>query len=260
MRAARPSHEVQNGYVGFAGSTSFKTRARPRALRLSTGCVFGVGVVALVGLPRQTSPVPSPDPIHPRPLQPLTGSEPLLDGTVADFWRWALSDLRMNLARGYLVEYLVARALGDPSAARVEWGPWDVQAADGTLVEIKACGRLQSWTTKKLSTPSWSFRSVRADRTWSDAAGDYLAIDPASRVHVWVFALQTAEDPAAYDPLDVEQWEFRVMPHRELLAAGQASARLSFFDSRGVEPVDYSRLAEAVREARRRNDAIAASD
>lgn len=207
---------------------------------------------------RETFGVTDPAPILPSPLKPLTGAEPFIDGTVADFWRWALSDLRMNLARGYLVEYLVARALNDPAPARVEWGPWDVQAADGTLVEIKACGRLQSWTTRKLSTPAWTFKSVRADRVWSDTVGDYLPVDPASRVHVWVFALQTAEDPASYDPLDVDQWQFRVMPHRELLVAGQTSAGLSFFDARGVQAVGYSDLADAVRDARQRNDEMAA--
>ena len=39
-----------------------------------------------------------------------------------DFWRWALGDLRMNTARGYLVEYLVAQALEDETPVRVEWG------------------------------------------------------------------------------------------------------------------------------------------
>lgn len=64
----------------------------------------------------------------------------------------------MNTARGYLVEYLVAKALGDESPVRVEWGPYDVEAADGTLVEIKTAGYIQSRTTKKVSTPSWTFK------------------------------------------------------------------------------------------------------
>lgn len=195
--------------------------------------------------------------LTPRPLERLRGDEPLADTTVLDFWRWALSDLRMNLARGYLVEYLVARALRDPSPARVEWGPWNVEAEDGTLVEIKTCGRLQRWASKKLSTPSWSFKSVRADKIWSNEAGDYVAVDPAKRVHVWVFALQTAEDPELYDPLELDQWEFRVVPHRELLASGQTSARVSFFEARHIEPVDYAGLPSAVADARGRNDAMA---
>lgn len=166
----------------------------------------------------------------------------------------------MNTARGYLVEFLIARALGDASAVREEWGPFDVKGADGTLVEIKTTGRLQSWTSRQLSTPTWTFKSVSAERTWSGTRGDYVAVEPATRVHVWVFALHTAEDPALYDPLDVDQWEFRVVPHRELLAAGQASARLSFFDRRGVRPVSYANLARAVAKARRRNDTLALLD
>jgi hypothetical protein len=195
-----------------------------------------------------------PELIHPSELARLSGDERLGPGKVIDFWRWALGDLRMNNARGYVAEYLVARALGDPTPLRVEWGSYDVQAQDGTLVEVKATGRLQSWALKKPSTPTWTFTSVRADRTWSAAAGDYVAVDPADRVHVWVFALQTAVDPGRYDPLDTDQWEFRVVPHRRLLACGQTSGRLSFFDRLDVAPVAYDALADAVASARRRND------
>jgi hypothetical protein len=135
----------------------------------------------------------------------LSGDEVLRPATIRDFWRWALGDLRMNNARGYLVEFLVAQALGDSSPVRVEWGAFDVRAEDGTRVEVKATGRLQSWTLKKLSTPVWSFKSVRASRVWSEEVGDYVTVDPEDRVHVWVFALQTAVNAARYDPLDLEQ-------------------------------------------------------
>ena len=40
-----------------------------------------------------------------------------LDATVADFWRWAFSDLRDNTTRGILAEFLVAKAVGDTKAA-----------------------------------------------------------------------------------------------------------------------------------------------
>ena len=99
----------------------------------------------------------------------------------------------MNNARGYLVEFLVAQALGDSAPMRVEWGAFDVRAEGGTRVEVKTTGRLQSWTLKRLSTPAWSFKSVRASRVWSEELADYVTVDPYDRVHVWVFALQTAE-------------------------------------------------------------------
>jgi hypothetical protein len=45
-----------------------------------------------------------------------------LDATALDFWRFAMSDLRTNNVRGYLAEFLVARAVG-ATGARVEWDP-----------------------------------------------------------------------------------------------------------------------------------------
>ena len=44
----------------------------------------------------------------------LRGDEAFVgvDAQVLDFWRFAMSDLRMNNTRGYLAEFLVARALG----------------------------------------------------------------------------------------------------------------------------------------------------
>jgi hypothetical protein len=131
--------------------------------------------------------------IRPTELKQLTGSEPIDTSTVLDFWRWALGDLRMNNVRGYLVEFLVASAVGDPSSVRVEWGAYDAEGDDGTRIETKAAGRLQSWVTRRLSTPSWSFRSVRADRVWAEDIGRYIPVDPWNRVHVWVFALQNCD-------------------------------------------------------------------
>ena len=58
---------------------------------------------------------PAPDEwIRPPKPAPLTGEERFigLDATTRDFWSFALSDLLMNNARGYLAEYLVARAVG----------------------------------------------------------------------------------------------------------------------------------------------------
>lgn len=97
---------------------------------------------------------------------------------------------------------------------------------------------------------------MRADQVWSEDLGNYVAIDPTDRVHVWIFALQTAIDPALYDPLDVDQWDFRVVPHRQLLGTGQTSARLSLFDRLGIWPVKYAALPAAVASARKANEAL----
>jgi hypothetical protein len=68
----------------------------------------------------------------------LSGDVPFggIDASVADFWRFAMSDLRTINVGGYLAEFLVARALGS-QAARVEWGPWDVTAPDPTVERLR---------------------------------------------------------------------------------------------------------------------------
>lgn len=103
----------------------------------------------------------------------------------------------------------------------------------------------------------WSFKSVAADRVWSDQLGEYVTVKPEDRVHVWVFALQTCRDPHAYDPLDVDQWAFRVIPHRRLLHSGQTTARLSFSSASAFNPSliarsdrRYGRLGPSMTESR----------
>jgi len=51
---------------------------------------------------------------RPAPPQLVEGSDEFkgLDATAVDFWRWAFSDLRDNIVRGVLAEFLVAAAVG----------------------------------------------------------------------------------------------------------------------------------------------------
>ncbi len=174
-----------------------------------------------------------------------------------DFWKWALSDLRMNTVRGFLVEYIVATAVKSEAPFRREWAPFDVLSADGTRIEVKASGYLQSWSQSAQSAaesvPSYSFKTVNASSVWNDELAVTQPVDPADRVDVWVFALQICKDHELYNPLAINQWRFRVIPHPELLASGQTSARLSFFDRRNIEPVEWDDLPDAVKKAQGRN-------
>lgn len=195
--------------------------------------------------------------IRPSVLPPLSGTEALGDGQVLDFWRWALGDLRMNNARGYLAEFLVARAVGDPRPIRIEWGAHDVESSGGTRIEVKATGLLQSWASRRIPKPRWSLGSIHADVTWDyEMAKGEVPSDPWHRVDVWVFALHTATDPARYDPLDLTQWEFHVVPHRALLLTGQKSVGMAAIQRLGGVPVGLGGLAEAVADARGRNGSI----
>ena len=198
-----------------------------------------------------------PSRLEPSQLQILSGSERFSFGaTVLDFWRWSLGDLRMNTARGFLVEFLVAQAVGADAPMRVEWASHDVEAPDGTRIEVKASGYLQSWVTRRPSVPTFRFKSAYATTVWDSAVADYVEVDVEERVHIWVFALQTCREHESYDPLEIKQWEFRVLPHRSLVRTGQKSAGLSFFDRLGAPPVVWEELPSAITAGRREHDRL----
>ena len=145
----------------------------------------------------------------------LTGGEPFVgagDAWVTDFWRFAMSDLRMNNTRGYLAEFLVAKAIGLGEVRRVEWDAYDLLIDEWIRVEVKSSAYLQMWPQWRLSRIEFSgLRGTRYDVYHGD--------DPGGRqfnAHVYVFGVQTAIDHNAYEPRDISQWEFYVLSKSDL--------------------------------------------
>src|ERR1700751_234109 len=140
------------------------------------------------------SPQAEPDWLTPKAVVPLSGDErfsasPL---SVLDFWRWAFSDLRTNIVRGVLAEFLVAYAVGDPSPLRAAWDDWDVTTPTGIKVEVKSSAYLQSWRQRRLSSIVFSGLTGRA---WSDEAPGRMAAERTLRADVYVFAVHTCREP-----------------------------------------------------------------
>lgn len=189
--------------------------------------------------------------IVPEPQERFRVGNESTDLTAVDFWAWNMGDLRMNTTRGFLAEFLVAKAVGDPAPMRTEWGAFDLCAADGTRIEMKASGYAQSWPGKNASV-SFKFDTVHKTTGWDERLGKDIDVDPRDRVHVWVFALQeTPRDSKTYDPMDLDCWSFHVVPHAWLRTCGQKSGSPSFFDKHGFQSVKFAELREAVRAARR---------
>lgn len=176
----------------------------------------------------------------------LSGAEPFdgLDASVIDFWRFAMNDLRTNNVRGYLAEFLVARAVGSP-AARVEWDPWDVTAPDGTRVEVKSSGFLQVWAQKKLSSPT--FRVAPAFG-W-DAVMGARSTEQGFHADAYVFCLHNAKTHDEYDPLAVAQWRFYVAGRAAVEERAGASMGLASLARIAGDPVLYSGLRDAIASA-----------
>jgi hypothetical protein len=181
--------------------------------------------------------------LEPARVMPLTGDEPFkgMNARVRDFWTWASSDLRENVMRGVLAEFLVARALGAERELRVGWDNFDVLTPSGVRVEVKSSAYLQSWPQQRVSTIRFSGLS---GRTWDPREGESEARQ--IRADVFVFAVQTCRDHALYDALDIGQWAFYVVDAAAVEARGTRSVGLGFLDSRALGPLHLNELASAV--------------
>jgi hypothetical protein len=147
-----------------------------------------------------------------------------------------------------LAEFLVAKAVGDPNPLRHAWDNFDVTTPSGTKVEVKSSAYLQSWRQKQLSRITFSGLTGGA---WSY---DMNAFDTEPTLHadVYVFALHTCWDPDQYDVLDLDAWEFYVVPVATLEAHGSPkSVSKGFIENLGVVAVGFSGLADAVNAAGR---------
>ncbi|MGY1988044.1 hypothetical protein ACI792_17640 [Blastococcus sp. SYSU DS0669] len=161
-----------------------------------------------------------------------------------DFWAWALSDLRANTVRPMLAEFLVAQALGAESRPRIEWDAYDVVTPDGIRVEVKSSAYVQAWAQARPS--SIRFGGLNG-RTWDETAG--YATSATYNADVYVFALVTTRDHASYDPLDLAQWTYWVLPRRTVEETGQKSLALSRVEALAGKAVSHNGLAEAVHAA-----------
>jgi len=185
----------------------------------------------------------TPPPIRAPKPTPLSGEEVVAgtDATVVDFWRFALSNLRMNNARGYLAEFLVAKAVGS-TGLRIEWDPYDVLAPDGTTIEVKTSAYLQAWDQYKLSTIQ--FTGLRS-RIWSTEGG--LTPTPTYNADVYVFAIQTARTHEEYNPLLASQWRFHVLPKRTVEDLGQDSIGLATLERLAGPSIAYEELHDEIK-------------
>ena len=149
-----------------------------------------------------------PQPIDPRERFLHSENSSLQKETMLDYWTWAFSDLVGNTERGVLAEYLVAKAIGAKSPVRNSWAAYDIDAPDGTKIEVKSASYVQSWHQSKLSAIKFS---IRKTLEWIPEKNEF-GIDKKRQSDVYVFCLLNQKDKHKVNPLDLGQWEFYVIP------------------------------------------------
>lgn len=174
--------------------------------------------------------------------------------SVKDFWSWNCSDLLDNTLRGEYAEFIVAAALKlNISSQRVSWDPWDltyplawVDAAgrrQDVRIEVKSSAYCQSWHQRQLSKIVFGIRPTRLQ----GGDGRYSK-ETRRQSDVYVFCLLAERDPEKADPLQLEQWEFYVLPTGRLDESCGEQKTISLASLLKLNPLktDYHGIEAAV--------------
>lgn len=163
---------------------------------------------------------------------------------LSDFWAWQASDLLNNTLRGVLAEFIVAKALGlDTSGARKDWDAYDLLADGRWRIEVKSSAYLQSWEQQGESRLQFSIRPTRA---WSPEDG--FSGEALRRSDLYVFCAFACRERSEADPLNLDQWEFYILPTFVLneSCGGQQTISMSRLLELHAEKSDYRTLAARV--------------
>lgn len=140
----------------------------------------------------------------------------MLDTTIKDFWAWSMSRLMGDGPRGDLAEFIVNTALGvDTTIPKKGWGECDI-VYNGIRIEIKCSTYLQAWERPTLSKPVFSIaKTVNCDIGEVNGVYQYIGRDgkpPERRSELYIFCLFAATEREQADPMQLDQWEFYIVP------------------------------------------------
>jgi hypothetical protein len=147
-----------------------------------------------------------------------------VDLDLLSFWRWAASDLVSNATRGVLAEFIVANALEITDGVRAEWEAFDLLTKEGLKIEVKSASYIQSWYHKNLSKITFSIQPTKA---W-DASTNESGSETRRQADVYVFCLLAHKNQKTLDPLNLDQWEFYVLPAATLNVACPTQKTIGF--------------------------------
>ena len=183
-------------------------------------------------------------------VTPKTGNERFsigkkeLELDLLGFWRWSASDLIANTGRGVLAEYIVANALGVADKLRADWEAFDLETLDGIKIEVKSSSYVQSWLQTKPSTITFG---IRQTKVW-DPEDNKLKGQIKRHAQVYVFCLLAHKTQETLNPLDLDQWEFYIVPTSVLdkECTTQKTIGLERVKSLAKEAVKYDQIADAI--------------
>ena len=142
-----------------------------------------------------------------------------LSYSMLDFWKWAYSNLILNVSRGTFAEFIVKSALDAReftynSEMKTGFEPYDLDGPKipalnrNSRVEVKSSSYVQMWDIKHPDRINFSIAPAKLP----DRTGDFKDEAPRQRNNdLYVFTLYTATDRKR-NMLDLSWWEFYVLP------------------------------------------------
>jgi hypothetical protein len=163
---------------------------------------------------------------------------------ISDFWKWSVSDILSNATRGRFAEFIVGTAIGlNPKNVRDEWSAYDLITENGVKIEVKSASYIQSWQQKEYSKISFSIKTAR---NWENEEGLKRG-KPKRQADIYVFCLLKHKNQETINPLNLEQWDFFVLPTYRLdnYERSQHSITLNSL-SKLTNPIGYDKLKDEI--------------
>ena len=110
---------------------------------------------------------------------------------------------------------------------------------------MKCTAFLQSWTQRRHSELVFGRLSARE----FDATRNEYSVDARVRADVFVFAVQTQREPAAYDMLDISHWQFWVVSASIIRERARKTVGIGWVRKYATGPLSYGGLADAIHAA-----------
>lgn len=167
-----------------------------------------------------------------------------LNFDIKDFWSFQYSNIYS--LHGEIAEFVVARSLGITEAQNSEyWTLWDI-TYENVKIEVKATAYFHLWNKDGNVSKQRTFSIAKANGSYdAEIAGNS---ELRRQNDIYVFCLINGETVETANPLDLDNWEFYVVPTAFLdeYCGDNKKISLGRIRSFGFECVRYNNLKNAI--------------
>ena len=167
-----------------------------------------------------------------------------LNFSLLNFWQWYASGIVGNTLRGILAEFIVAQALNLTHTLRSEWDAYDLLLPNGVKIEIKSAAYIQSWFQKEPSKISFDIHKTKE----MDNQTNQLADELKRQADIYVFCLLKHRNKNTIDPLNMDQWDFFILPRSVLDTEVGDQKRISLNSLKKLNPLSakYENISSCI--------------